>query len=71
MSETNNEKRAHAILKEEKSRIERLIGALGFTLRLGRHEDIWNNHFSWHACCKPSRVTCIDCPLKVDIFKSI
>jgi hypothetical protein len=43
-SETNNEKRAHAILKEEKSRIERLIGALGFTLRLGRHEDIWNIH---------------------------
>ncbi|MBT3256943.1 MAG: hypothetical protein HN366_10860 [Deltaproteobacteria bacterium] len=43
-SETNNEKRAHAKLKEEKSRIERLIGALGFTLRLGRHEDIWNIH---------------------------
>ena len=32
VSETNDKKRAHAILKEERSRIESLIGALGFTL---------------------------------------
>ncbi len=43
-SETNNDKRAHAILTEEKSRIEKRIENLGFTLRLGRHEDIWNIH---------------------------
>ena len=43
-SETNNDKQAHAILTEEKSRIEKRIENLGFTLRLGRHEDIWNIH---------------------------
>jgi hypothetical protein len=44
VSETSNEKRAHAILREEKSRIEKRIENLGFFLRPGRHEDIWNIH---------------------------
>lgn len=43
-SEMNNAKKAHAILMEEKKRIERRIENMGFTLRLGRHEDIWNIH---------------------------
>jgi len=42
--EMNNARRAHIILGEEKNRIERRIEKLGFTLRLGRHEDIWNIH---------------------------
>ena len=44
VSETNDKKRAYALLGEEKNCIERLIGALGFTLRLGRHEEIRNIH---------------------------
>ena len=44
VSEMNNEKRVHAIFVEEKSRIESLVNSLGFTLRLGRHEDIRNIH---------------------------
>ena len=43
-SETNNQKQAHAILREEKSRIESVVFSLGFTLRLARHEDIRNIH---------------------------
>jgi len=44
VSETNNGKQAHDILMEEKSRIEKRIENLGFSLRLGRHEDIRNIH---------------------------
>jgi hypothetical protein len=44
VSETSNGKRANAILMAEKSRIEKCIANLGFTLRLGRHEDIRNIH---------------------------
>ena len=44
VSEMNNEKRAHAILMEEKSRIERRFEDFGLTLRIGRHQDIRNIH---------------------------
>jgi len=44
VSETSNAKQTHAILMKEKSRIESLVKSLGFTLRLGRHGDIWNIH---------------------------
>ena len=43
-SEISDRKGAYALLGEEKNCIERRIENMGFTLRLGRHEDIWNIH---------------------------
>ena len=49
VTETDNGKRAHAILMGEKSRIEKRMEQLGLSLRLAREEDIRNIH---HRTCE-------------------